>query len=118
MTRRRLTTKMRLQVFERAGGLCDICGGKIHAGDRWENSHRIPLEAGGPDDETNWFPAHYKCHRDQTAKIDIPLVAKLKRISASHKGAKAPSRNPLPGSKASGWRRKMDGTVVRRGEKQ
>lgn len=117
MTRKRITTKMRAQIFERHRGVCDICGGKISAGELWEVSHRIPLEAGGADDETNHFPAHKKCHRDQTSKIDIPMIAKVKRIRANHIGAKAPSRNPLPGSRASGFKRKMDGTVVPRRSK-
>lgn len=117
MTRRRITTKMRVLIFEAAQGVCDICGGKILASDKWEASHRIPLMAGGPDDMSNLFPAHFKCHREQTAKVDIPLVAKVTRIRQKNMGAKAPSRNPLPGSKASGWRRKMDGTVVPRRSK-
>lgn len=108
---------MRAEIFARHNGVCDICGGKIHVGERWENSHRIPLEAGGNDDESNWFPAHYKCHRKQTAEIDIPLVAKLTRIRHKNTGAKAPSRNPIPGGRGSEWKRTLDGRVVPRRSK-
>jgi 5-methylcytosine-specific restriction endonuclease McrA len=96
MTKRRsITTKMRVQIFQRHEGRCDICGGKIGVGESWEVSHRTPLEMGGADDETNWFPAHYHCHRDQTKAIDIPAIAKAKRLNAKHTGAfRKPSTFP------------------------
>jgi 5-methylcytosine-specific restriction protein A len=68
---------------------------------------------GGHDEDTNRFPAHKKCHRQQTSEIDIPMIAKAKRREARHLGARV-TRNPIPGSKASGWKRKMNGEVVRR----
>jgi 5-methylcytosine-specific restriction protein A len=111
--RRSLSTKMRLQIFQSANGVCDICAGKIQVGERWEVSHRTPIELGGADDPSNWFPAHYKCHRVQTAEIDIPAIAKAKRREARNIGAKRSSR-PMPGSRASGLRKHFDGTVSKR----
>jgi hypothetical protein len=47
--------------------------------------------------------------------VDAPLIARVKRIHQRHIGAKQ-SRNPLPGGRNSMFKKKMDGTVVRRGE--
>jgi hypothetical protein len=87
---------------------------KVIPGEEWDVSHDIPLEAGGKDDESNWLVAHRKCHRVHTSKVDAPLIAKVKRIRHAHLGAKLKSKNPLPGSKHSKFKRKMDGTVIRR----
>lgn len=115
MKRKHLSTKTRVSIFERHGGVCHLCSAKIQPGQEWDVSHEIPLELGGADDESNWLPAHRRCHRDHTALNDIPAIARAKRIYAKHIGAKAPSRNPMPGSRASKWKRKMDGSVVLRG---
>lgn len=113
MTRRHISTKLRVIVFERAGGRCSICRLKIDAGQDWDLSHDIPLALGGADDETNWSPAHRRCHRTITREEDMPRIAKAKRSQAVHIGAKR-SKNPMPGGKRSSWRKRMNGTVERR----
>ncbi len=113
MNRVRITSKMRADIFLRHSGVCHLCSLKVHPGEEWDVSHEIPLEAGGKDDDSNWHVAHRKCHRSHTARVDAPLIAKVKRVHQRHIGAKK-SKNPLPGSRNSLWKKKMDGTVVRR----
>lgn len=113
MKRVRITAKMRADIFMRHGGICHLCSMKVIPGEDWDVSHDIPLEAGGKDDETNWLVAHRKCHRVHTSTVDAPLIAKVKRIHQRHIGAKK-SRSPLPGGRHSKWKKKMDGSVVRR----
>lgn len=113
MTRKHRSTRDRAKLFLAHGGKCHICGLKIRDGERWEASHPTPIELGGADDETNLAPAHYKCHRALTAEVDIPAIAKSNRVRARAIGAHRP-RNPMPGSRASGLKKRMDGTVERR----
>lgn len=55
-----------------------------------------------------------KLHHDiKTNTNDKPKIAKAKRIDAERHGVRKQSR-PMPGSKASGFRKRMDGTVERR----
>jgi 5-methylcytosine-specific restriction endonuclease McrA len=93
MTRRRsLSTRERARLFTLHGGICHLCGGLIDGTrEAWEVSHDIPLEMGGADDDANRRPAHKKCHRDHTARVDIPAIAKAKRREARHIGALRPA---------------------------
>lgn len=115
MKRVKITVKRRADIFLARGGTCHLCNMKVVPGEDWDVSHDIPLEAGGKDDETNWFVAHRKCHRVHTSTVDMPLIAKVKRVHQRHIGAKQ-SRSPMPGGRNSKWKKRMDGSVVRRGE--
>ncbi len=115
MTKRRhWSGSARLALFLKHAGICHLCGGKIHVGEAWEVSHDIPLELGGADDDTNAKPAHAKCHRRHTSERDIPAIAKAKRRERKHLGIRPRQSRPLPGTKASGLRKRFDGTVERR----
>ena len=114
MTRRPLSTKARVELFRVTGGICHICAGKIQVGQAWEVEHVIPLAQGGEDGGDNLRPAHVACHRVKTSQ-DATDTAKAKRREARHLGIKRSTSRPLPGSKASGLRKRMDGTVSRRG---
>lgn len=114
MKRRRLSTRDRTALEQREGRICHLCNGQIGATEAWDVSHEIPLAQGGDDAESNWRMAHRKCHRDHTAAVDLPAIAKTKRIRARHFGAKAPSRRPLPGGRNDKVRKKINGAVVPR----
>jgi hypothetical protein len=54
-----------------------------------------------------------RCHELKTKK-DRRDIAKSKRILDKRIKARKPRGRPIPGSKRSGWRKKLDGTVERR----
>ena len=113
-TRRHISTTERTEIFRDAMGVCHLCGSKIDGTrEGWELEHIIPLAMGGSDKRDNLRPAHVKCHRVKTTE-DVGNIARAKRREARHIGAKAPSRNPLPGGRNSRWKKRMDGTVERR----
>jgi 5-methylcytosine-specific restriction enzyme A len=112
MRRRHLSPKDRTEIFSRENGICHFCNGKIIVGESWDISHEIPLELGGDDYGSNLRVAHHKCHRDYTAKKDIPTIAKVKRIEAKHRGIR--KRSKFACSKDSPFKKKISGEVVRR----
>jgi 5-methylcytosine-specific restriction protein A len=115
MTKRKpLSRLQRVRIFDNAQGTCCICHFKIDAGrgDKWIVEHIKPLWLGGEDDERNMAPAHEQCAIDKT-RGEAPVKAKSDRVRANYLGIRKP-RNPMPGSRASGFRKRMDGTVERR----
>lgn len=113
--RRSLSARERLRLFALHGSVCHLCCGKIDATrEGWDVSHVIPLAIGGADDDENRQLAHRKCHRAHTAKIDQPRIAKTARQGQKGKGVRPSPRQTIPGSRASGWKHKVNGTWERR----
>lgn len=107
--------RVRLRVFERAGGICHISGRKIRPGDKWEIDHVIALVNGGENRESNLAPALADAHRAKTRE-DVAQKAKDRRVKAKHLG-QWESRQKLPGSRVGKWKRKVSGeTVLRESE--
>lgn len=103
---------------------CQIIG-------RFDFDHAVvPHAEGGGNDPWNLVPRLRAEHREKTAKVDVPRIAKNKRLRAAQAAfaeameakagrAETPATKPLrgrpmPGSKASGIKRKLDGRVERR----
>lgn len=77
-----------------------------------ELNHVVPLALGGDDDRNNLEALCRACHRDLTAREHAGQIAKAKRSDQRMAGIRRQTRNPLPGSRGSGIRKRMDGTVV------
>lgn len=115
--RRRISTTERLAIFTAAKGICHICGAPIDPlYERYEIEHVIPLAMGGDEDRgsTNLQPAHASCHGAKTM-LDVTAIAKAKRLEARHNGALR-KRAIIPGSRGTPFKKRIDGTVVRRNE--
>jgi 5-methylcytosine-specific restriction protein A len=104
--------RVRLRVFERHGGICHLAGRKIMPGEPWDCDHVIALVNGGEHRESNLAPALRDKHREKTAE-DVAEKATVGRKRMKSLGIKAKGR-PMPGSRASGIKRKFNGEVVRR----
>jgi len=107
----KIPPRVRLRVFERHNGVCHLSGRLIRAGEHWEIDHVVALILGGEHRERNLAPALVDKHREKTVQ-DVAEKAKVNRKRKAHLGIKKPSR--FPGSRDSGWKKKIDGTVVRR----
>ena len=105
--------RVRERIFLREKGICHICQFKIKVGEKWEVEHKDALWAGGSALEANCLPAHIKCHKIKTA-AEAPQRAKESRVRQKHIGAWKPKIRPMDGTIASPFKKKMDGTVVRR----
>lgn len=116
--RREFAQRVKLQAWDRCGGCCEHidangkrCGRKLMPG-RLRYDHRIPDELGGEPTLENCQVICEWCDAPKTRQ-DQADIAKARHVRARHVGAHAP-RRPMPGSRKSPWKRRMDGTVVRR----
>ena len=115
MTRREFSDKVKIAAFQRANGCCEC---PTHKGKHHKiittahYDHIVPDALGGEPTLDNCMVLDPRCHRMKTSKLDVPAIAKGKRIEKKRAGVS--SSRPMPGSKRSGWKRKMDGTTVRR----
>jgi 5-methylcytosine-specific restriction enzyme A len=110
-TRKRLSKRLKRQIWDAHSGCCCICGAPIGA-KAWVAEHKVPLSMGGVDDASNMGPAHLGCARIKTSE-EAPVRAKADRQRAVHVGAKAP-RRPMPGSRASEWKKTFGKGWVKR----
>ena len=112
MKRREFPAKVRVAAFERARGHCDSCAAPLFPG-KFHYDHVIPDALGGEPTLENCEVLCAACHAEKTASCDVPRIAKAKRQQRKNIGAHKP-KHVIPGSKASGWKKKLDGTTERR----
>lgn len=115
MARREFSAKTKAQAFERSGGNCECCTAKLTVG-KFAYDHVIPDALGGEPVLSNCEVLCTNCHGEKTAKGDVPRIAEAVRTHHKHISAKPPSRNPIPGSRNTRYRKRMDGKVVLRQE--
>jgi len=112
--RRKMTPSRALKIWEQHKGVCVLCKEPIDGvRDDWFIEHVRALENGGSDEDDNLGPAHL-WHKATKDAEDHSLAARSKRIKRRHLGIKRRKGPPIPGSKDSPWKRKLDGTLVRR----
>lgn len=104
--------RVRLRVFLKFNGICQECGLKIQ-GSNWICDHRLAIINGGQNRESNLGPVCYRCDKTKKTPADVKAKSETYRKRASYLGVKRKSR-PIPGSRASGWKRKVDGTWEKR----
>jgi len=105
--------RVRLRAFERAHGRCHLCTRKIGAGEYWECDHVAALCNGGANRESNLAPACRNCCKRKTAR-DVAEKAVGYRKRAKHLGIAPKRARPMMGSRASGWKKRINGQTERR----
>jgi 5-methylcytosine-specific restriction endonuclease McrA len=108
MTRREFPPKVMQAAFDRAAGRCEGCTVKLYPR-KYQYDHRIPDSHGGEPTLDNCQVLCSACHSAKT-KGDTTIAAKIKRVRRAYAGIRRSGR-PMPGSRASGIRKRMDGTV-------
>ncbi|MBG6211729.1 hypothetical protein IWQ49_006420 [Labrenzia sp. EL_126] len=125
MTRREFTRNQKEQIIERSRRNGQICCERcelVLGHKPFEIDHIIP-EALRPeaDKQKSLTIAEGQllgkacCHRGEDGKTnkDVKQIAKGKRQYNGHNGIKKRKGRPLPGTRASGIRKRMDGSVER-----
>jgi 5-methylcytosine-specific restriction enzyme A len=113
MSRKRFPARALMARLLEFGGRCADCRCKTGgaAGLDWDHIH--PLAMGGADELDNLQPLCRGCHKAKT-KTDAAQIGKARRMDQRNAGIKRQPRNPLPGSKSSKFKRRIDGTVESR----
>jgi 5-methylcytosine-specific restriction endonuclease McrA len=106
----------RTEINGRPHLICHVCSAALDpVRDRWEADHIARVADGGADTADNLWPACWPCHRRKSAG-DTREIAKGKRVHDRIHGIKRRKGAPLPGTRDSGWKKHMDGSVSRRRE--
>lgn len=109
-----IPARVKYRVFERNKGACAVCGmqivGRLCPA---QCDHVVPLITGGENRESNLQALCAPCHKLKTSS-DVEEKSEAYRIKAKHFGIKRRKGRPMFGTKASGFRKKFDGTVERR----
>jgi len=104
--------RVRLRVFEAAGGRCQCCGRKLGPGDRWQADHIIALINGGQHSEANLQCLCDWCHKAKTRE-DVAAKAKTAAVRSKHLGIR-----PAPTMRGAGFqKRPPQNTATRKIEK-
>lgn len=105
--------RVRLRILERFDRRCAGCTNPIRPGERWTCDHIVALINGGENRESNGQPLCRACTPEKDA-ADVAVKSKTADMAKAAYGIKPRTGRPMPGSRASGWKRKMDGTTIRR----
>lgn len=106
--------RVRDRVFERELGRCHKCGRTIDAqgGESWTLEHLIAIINGGENRERNLGCTCSFCLPAKNRE-DMAIKKKNTRVRYKARGIK-PARNGFATNRNGAFKRKMDGTVVRR----
>jgi 5-methylcytosine-specific restriction enzyme A len=106
----------RREAMTRSQGLCEgiLPNGDKCSANLWQKmrhfDHIIPCEIGGGNELSNCQVLCVPCHGAKTQKIDIPMIAKAKRVYDKHNGIKKPRTMTR-------WRR-FDGSIREAGRER
>jgi 5-methylcytosine-specific restriction endonuclease McrA len=110
MSRREFPARVKAAVALRAAGHCERCGIKLRFGEG-QYDHVLPDALGGEPVADNCELLCSPCHRAKTTD-DVGRIRKADRQRKVMEGRK--TTRPMPGSRASRWKRRLDGTTVER----
>lgn len=113
MARQEFSKRVKLEAFQRCKGHCEKCTAPLRPGN-FQYDHDLSDAMGGEPTLENCVVLCTNCHKEKTGTKDQPLIAKSNRVRNRHLNIKKGKGRPMMGSRASGFKRKMDGTIERR----
>ena len=111
----RVPDRVKLRIVLRQDGKCALSETKFRPGDKIEYDHDVALINGGENRESNLQAVLSARHKEKT-KADVKQKAKDSRIRQNHLGIKT-KKTTMAGSKASKWRKPLNGPAVLRNPK-
>ena len=96
--------KVRLRVFAKFDGICQLSKRRIMAGEAWDLDHIKALWRGGEHREDNLQPVLKTPHREKSSE-EQSIQAKCDRIRKKHLGIYPKSHTPL---KIRGYQKRTD----------
>jgi hypothetical protein len=108
--RREFPKSVKLAAWQRCGGACEACGSRLFSG-KFIYDHDKPDTFGGEPSLGNCVVRCTACDKKKTYGQDIPNIAKSNRQREKHLGLRKAKGRPMPGTKASGIRKRMSGRV-------
>lgn len=109
MDRRSISQKRRTAMFLEQKGRCGECDCVLRPG-HWEVDHVAALVHGGSNDDDNLTILCRNCHVAKSRR-DVQARSKGDRVAVGGRQRKGP---PMQGSRLSGLKKHMDGSVSRR----
>ena len=101
-------------ALERAAGHCECGCGDPFSNELIYGHWPVPAALGGPATLDNCRVHNKRCELRMTSARDRPMIDRAKRGLEKRLGLRTSRYRPLDGTRKSGWRRRMDGTVERR----
>jgi len=107
---------VRLRIFERYGGVCQLSTRKIEVGDEWHLDHKKPLWDGGENRESNLWPVLGPPHREKTA-LEASQRAEGRHHRAKQAGIKTKKWRSFETNRDGPYKAKVGGGVVPRNKR-
>lgn len=105
--------RVKLRVLHRFCSKCAECKRFIYPGAKWVCDHIIALINGGENREKNLQPLCEFCEPDKT-RADVAEKSKTATIQKKAYGLHKPKTRPMDGSKASRWKKPINGPAMLR----
>ena len=115
MARREFPVSVKKAAWARADGVCECGCGQRFTDNPKEHPHYdhiVPDALGGAPTLENCAVIRVCCHAVKTGDFDMKHIAKARRGEKSRRGLSGPKRR-IPGSKKTGLRMRIDGSVVK-----
>jgi 5-methylcytosine-specific restriction enzyme A len=109
---RRFSKDVMRQAYARRNGRCK-CTAKLTPGNVIYD-HIIPYEFSRDSSLSNCEARCKNCDSKKTYEVDIPTIAKIKRIADNHIAVRRVGSRPMPCGRNTGFKKTMRGKVVGR----